>query len=296
MMQALARLGRLLRTYGTRRGADDLDAAYVSHQSYIVVGGCGRSGTTLARVILDSHPDICCGPESSVFLSDVVDLEKLQDKFKLDGDALLTAYQESHSRAEFIDQFAKICCRMTGKSRWAEKTPRNVLHLEYLFARFPEARFVHMLRDGRDVACSLRTHPRHRVVNGKLVPVKTWKPMEECATRWRDSLLAAKPFWNDSRLLTVRYEELVAEPRATISRLLEFVSEPWDDAVLAHHEAESEFRDATKFPQNPEALRPIGATAIGRWERDMTARDREAFKRLAGDLLVECGYAADDRW
>ena len=295
-MQAFARLGKLLRTYRARRRADDLAAPYVSRRNHVVIGGCGRSGTTLARVILDSHPHICCGPESGVFLPEPLDDGKLGEKFKFDSDVVRQAYLMSGSRAEFVDRFAEICCRASGKQRWAEKTPRNVLQLKYIFARFPEARFMHLLRDGRDVACSLRTHPRHRVVNGELVPVKTWKPMEECAARWRDSLLAARPFWNDSRFYTVRYEALVSDPRTTIGGLLEFLEEPWDDAVLAHHQTESEFRDATTFPQNPEALRPIESTALGRWERDMTAADRETFKRVAGDLLIECGYAADNRW
>jgi len=285
----------LQRLFG-RRGADDLRGAYVSSRRHIVLGGCGRSGTTLARVILDSHPGICCGPESKVFLPDPLRLARLAERFKLDPARLRAAVAASGSRAEFIDRLADLCCDSTGKARWAEKTPRNVLYLDFVFGRFPQARFVHLLRDGRDVACSLRTHPRHRVVNGKLVPVNTWRPMRECATRWRDSLLAVKPYLADPRLHTVRYEQLVGEPRATIGRLLDFLGEPWDERVLAHAEAASEYRDATKFPQNPEALRPIEQKAVRRWERDMTAEDRAIFKRIAGDLLVEYGYAADDRW
>jgi hypothetical protein len=185
---------------------------------------------------------------------------------------------------------------VTGKARWAEKTPRNILHLDYVFARFPKARFVHLLRDGRDVACSLRTHPRHRVVNGKLVPVHTWRPMQECAARWRDSLLAVKPFLPDRRVHTLRYESLVGEPRATIEQLLEFLQEPWDERVLSHAEVESGYRDPTKFPQNPEALRPIETKSLRRWQRDMSANDRQIFKQIAGDLLIEHGYATDNDW
>lgn len=295
-MQALALLGKLLRNYTRPRGANDRDAEYVSPLNLIAVGGCGRSGTTLVRVILDSHRNICCGPESGLFKPRPLDLNKLNRKFKIDVPQLQAAYDKSQSRAEFIEQFAEICLAREGKPRWAEKTPRNVLQLDYLFARFPEARFVHVLRDGRDVACSLRTHPRHRVVNGQILPVNTWKPMERCAKRWRDSMLAVKPHWSNPRLTTVRYESLVADPRATIVGLLEFLGEPWDDAVLAHHKAESNFRDATAFPQNQEALRPIATTPVRRWERDMSSEDRATFKRIAGELLIEFGYAADNSW
>ncbi len=295
-MQARAKLGNLLRNYRGRRGADVLEAAYVSERNHIVIGGCGRSGTTLVRVILDSHPNICCGPESGVFLPEPLDLGRLQAKFRPVVERLRGAYDASQSRAQFIDLFADMCVATAGKSRWAEKTPRNVLHLDYLFERFPEARFVHLLRDGRDVVCSLRTHPRHRVKNGQLVPLNTWKPMEVCAQRWRDSLLAAEPYWSDARFHTVRYEQLVSNPRQAIGELLAFLGEPWDDAVLAHSEAESTFRDATTFPQNPEALKPIETSALGRWQRDMTDEDRSIFKAIAGGLLVEYGYAQNGNW
>lgn len=290
------KLGSLLQTLTGRRGVNHRGGDYVSDRRHVVLGGCGRSGTTLARVILDSHPGICCGPESKLFLPDPVNLARLQNRFKLDAARLDAAVAASRSRAEFIDRFAALCCETTGKARWAEKTPRNVLNLGFVFDRFPETRFVHLLRDGRDVACSLRTHPRHRVVNGKLVPVNTWRPMKECAARWRESLLAVKPFLADRRVHTLRYEDLVNEPRVTIAALLEFLGEPWDERVLAHQEVASEYRDATKFPQNPEALRPIERTALRRWERDMSAEDREVFKRIAGDLLIEQGYASDSSW
>ena len=279
-----------------RRPADDLGGSYVSAERHIILGGCGRSGTTLARVILDSHPAICCGPESKVFLEDRLDVVRLAERFKLGAPSLREARDASRSRAEFIDRFAALCCAASGKKRWAEKTPRNVLHLPYLFERFPAARFVHLLRDGRDVACSLRTHPRHKVVNGNLVPLNTWRPMAECATRWRDSLAAVQPFLADPRVHTLRYEELVRDPRGTTRRLLEFLDEPWDDSVLAHEAAPSNFRDATMFPQNPEALRPIEQKALHRWERDMSADDRTVFKKIAGELLQDFGYATDSSW
>jgi hypothetical protein len=278
------------------RAADDLDASYVSSSRHIVLGGCGRSGTTLARVILDSHPSICCGPESKLLLDEPLDAARLAARFKFDRDQVLQARDDSASRGEFIDRFASMCCASAGKQRWAEKTPRNVLHLRWIFDHFPQTRFVHLLRDGRDVACSLRTHPRHKVVNGRLVPLNTWRPMEECAGRWRDSLAAVQPFLADARVHTVRYEDLVAQPELTTKRLFEFVGEPWDPRVLAHADADSRFRDATTFPQNPEALRPIDRSAMHRWERDMTTDDRGIFKQIAGDLLVEYGYATGQDW
>jgi hypothetical protein len=170
------------------------------------------------------------------------------------------------------------------------------LHLPYLFEKFPQAKFVNVLRDGRDVACSLRTHPRQKVVKGRIVPLNTWNPLDECVARWRDSLIASKPFWSNPRFYNVRYEELIANPSDCVRKLLEFLGEPWNDAVLAHSKSKSTFRDPTTFAQTPDAIEPIKTTAVARWQRDMSEKDKAVFKSLAGDLLIEYGYVRDDNW
>jgi protein-tyrosine sulfotransferase len=291
---------RFLKDFGAAFGlghpADRFATGYRSTLSPIVLGGCGRSGTTLLRMMLDSHRRICCGPESSVFRRRAIEPGALAERFGFDRDEVGAIHAASRSRPEFIEAFAALCMRMTGKSRWAEKTPRNISRIAAIFRHFPEARFVHVLRDGRDVACSLRTHPRHKVVDGRLVPLDTWKPIAGCARRWRDDVEASRPYWNDPRFHTLRYEELVRDPRAVLERLMAHLGEPWDEAMLAHAAADSPFRDATRFAQNPEALAAIGTASLGRWQRDLDDRDRRIFKRIAGPLLVELGYASSDDW
>ena len=80
------------------------------------------------------------------------------------------------------------------------------------------------------------------------------------------------------------------------AQYLAFLGEAWDEGMLAHGSADSPFRDATRFAQNPEALGAVSTASIGRWQRDLDARDRRVFKRIAGPLLVELGYAGDERW
>lgn len=262
--------------------------------SPIVLGGCGRSGTTLLRVMLDSHPRIYCGPEGSVFRRRALDPIALADRFGLPRKELRILDETARSRPAFIEAFAAVCLRHAGKARWAEKTPRNISRVGAIFRCFPETRFVHVLRDGRDVACSLRTHPRHRVVDGRLVPTGNWKAIGPCARRWRDDVECSRPFWGDPRFHTLSYEELVGNPRAALGRLMEFLGEPWDEAMLAHAGAAD--RDVTRFAQSPEAAGSVHTSSIGRWQRDLDARDRRIFKRIAGPLLVELGYARDDDW
>jgi protein-tyrosine sulfotransferase len=291
---------RLLRDFaavvGLGRPADSFAAAGSPAFAPIVLGGCGRSGTTLLRMMLDSHRRICCGPESSLFRRRAIDADWLADRFGFDRDEVGAILDAARSRPAFIEAFAGLCMRKAGKARWAEKTPRNIGRIGEIFRCFPAARFVHVLRDGRDVACSLRTHPRHKVVDGRLVPTGTWRPIAGCAHRWVRDIEGSRRWWGDPRFHTVRYEDLALDPRPVLERLLAFLGEDWDDGMLAHASADSPFRDATRFAQNPEALGAVSTASLGRWQRDLDARDRRLFKRIAGSLLVELGYAADENW
>jgi hypothetical protein len=295
-MQGARIVREITAALGVGHAADRFTGAGRPGFAPIVVGGCGRSGTTLLRVMLDSHPRICCGPESSVFRRRALDPDALADRFGLARRDIRATYDAAASRPAFIEAFATLCLQASGKARWAEKTPRNISRIGAIFHFFPDARFVHVLRDGRDVACSLRTHPRHAVVDGKLVPLDTWKPLAACARRWRDDIECSRPWWNDPRFHTLRYEELVRDPGAVLRRLMTFLDEPWDDALLAHPAEGSSPRDVTRFAQNPEAVGAVNASSIGRWERDLDVKDRRIFKRIAGRLLVELGYARDEGW
>jgi hypothetical protein len=289
-------IGKFAASVGLRRPADNFSTGHDSALAPIVLGGCGRSGTTLLRMILDSHPAICCGPESNVFRRSTLDPDELALKFDLDPGLVRAIHESAGSRPAFIEAFAALCMEHAGKRRWAEKTPRNIRRLDVIFRHFPRARFIHVLRDGRDVACSLRTHPRHKVVNCELVPLDTWKPIAGCARRWREDIERSRPYWSDPRFLTLRYEELVREPRRVLEPLMAFVGEGWDDRLLEHAGTGSPFRKVTTFAQNPEALEPVNTRAVSRWERDLDAKDRRIFKRVAGKLLIELGYADDDDW
>lgn len=269
---------------------------YSSPARAVVVGGCGRSGTTLMRVILDTHPNLCCGPESELFLPRWPSSARLATRFGLDEPEVRTSLVQSRAQAEFIDRFFARYCRLRGRTRWAEKTPRNVLHLSYIFDRFPQARFIHMVRDGRDTVCSLRTHPRFKLVDGRLVPRNTRRPLERCIRRWVTEVRAGLEFRHDPRYLEVRYEDLVQRPRETLETVFAFLDEPFDERVLSFHQASGSSRDVQNFPQNWEATQPLYTRALSRWQTDLSREEIDTFKRMAGPLLVELGYVSDERW
>lgn len=269
---------------------------YISETKAIIVGGSGRCGTTLMRIMLDSHKHICCGPESQFFFQDEIDVNVLAHNFEMSPDTITEIFQKSASKGEFVDKFSSEYCRLNVKKRWAEKSPKNVIQLDYIFRTFPYARFIHMIRDGRDVSCSLRAFPRHKVVYGKLIPLNTWKPIGPCIERWVSTIEDSRKYLSDPRYLEIRYEDLVLNTRYTLEKVFSFLEEPWDDNVLQYHTIDTPSRNITKFPQNPEAVNPLTNNAIGRWKTDFTIEDKRLFKRMGGDLLVELGYESSNNW
>jgi hypothetical protein len=249
--------------------------------------------------MLDSHPNISCGPESELFLVGVgggIPPAELARRFDFPQDRISELKEQCSSLAEFTDRFLAEYAGATGKRRWAEKTPKNVAVLDYIFAHFPKAQFVHVIRDGRDVVCSLRRHPQYKLVNGQMTKCHTDNPIRICIERWVRDVRAGLAYRDDPRYCEVRYEDLVSDTEQTLRRLLAFLGEPWDEKVMAFHTVKSASRDVEKFPHNPEATQPLSSSSIGRWRVGLTRTEAAFFKALAGTLLCQLGYAADDRW
>lgn len=251
------------------------------------------------RVILDTHSQICCGPESKIFSGRARDdqnrlpIEKLSRKFDVPVAAIRQMLAASKSHAEFVDLFFKAYCRAGGKSFWAEKTPKNVLAIDYIFRHFPDARFIHVIRDGRAAICSLMTHPRHRVVDGKLIKTNIRNPIDQCVDLWVKCVGAGLAFRGDPRYVEVRYEELVLRPEKTLKHLFTFLGHEWEEELLSFHQVESSSRDVTRFPQNPEATRAIYTSAVARWRSEYSEAETAYIKKHAGALLRELGYDGD---
>ena len=101
------------------------NATYVSSQSPLIIGGCPRSGTTLIRAILDTHPNIACGPESSL-LAGRAPSEALAMNFEISADELAQLRHAATDHAQLIELFYTRYAGRQGKPRWAEKSPANV--------------------------------------------------------------------------------------------------------------------------------------------------------------------------
>ena len=267
--------------------------SYASTARHVVIGGSPRSGTTLLRRTFDRHPGLCCGPESSLFLPARVHVGQLAAGHGLPEGEVRALLSGSASQGAFVDAFAARYLALRGRPRWAEKTPLNIRHLAWILERWPEARVIHVVRDGRDVVCSMREHPDRRWVDGRWVKELQPRPMEDHARRWVADTAAGMRYRGDPRYLEVRYEDLVSDPAATLGGVLAFLGEPYEEGLLAIGSA---IAPPAGDGGRPDAAGAITTTSVGRWRRDLSEADRDVVRRIAGSRLVDLGYATGTDW
>ncbi len=260
------------------------DRAWHSPEAHIVIGGTPRSGTTLIRRTLDRHPAICCGPESSIFLPGAIRPGPVAAGFGLPEEELRRMLADSPSQGAFVDAFAARYRAARGRRRWAEKTPLNVRHIPWILARFPEARFIHVVRDGRDVVCSMREHPDRRWVDGQWVKVHRPLSVAQYAERWVADTQAGAAHRGDPRYLEVRYEDLVQDPAAVIRGLLMDLGEDFDAAILVDPDADP------GSDERHHAGSAISTRSMGRWRTDLTPDEQQTVVGIAGPTLTRLGY------
>jgi hypothetical protein len=271
--------------------------------------GVARSGTTLLRLQLDAHPELAIPPETGfgVLVGRRLGRDDLLDELV----ALPTWGDLGLAREEVADAFAAVqdwsagegvraCFRLYaarhGKERWGDKTPGHARHMEEIASAIPEARFIHLIRDGRDVAASLRGLP-FAPGDGSVRAI---------AAHWRDTIALAQRAAEDlPHYLEVRYEDLVTDPEATLREVCEFIELPFDEAMLSAHERAderlAELRSArvgaggsvelsdgtvlttrTRLPPDP--------SRAGRWRTSLSEHDVARFERFASGALVALGY------
>ena len=265
---------------------------HVSTQSPIIIGGSQRSGTTLMRVILDSHPRIACGPESSLLTGGFIP-ENLSRRFDILLPEISRLRARARDHAHFVEVFLTQYATNRGKGRWAEKTPQNVSYLPFIFRHFPAAKFIHLIRDGRDAVCSIRTHPKFRIVDGRPVASNIHRPLRPCIQSWLRDTAAGMQWRGHPQYMEFHYEKLVSDLEPTLRRLCDFINEPWHPAMLEFHAQDEPSRDPTRFIANEAATQPLSRQALHRWRKELSADELQLFYCLAGKRMTELGYEMD---
>ncbi|HWW69344.1 MAG TPA: sulfotransferase [Duganella sp.] len=300
--------------------------ALVLPSNPVLLGGENRSGTTLLSILLDSHPDLVVGPEIDFtepvdlgpHILAVCDLMDRHDprlagatkdsvdpawydgahfvvqceRFGLGRDDLRnlvaslmaargTDLSAPGDRCRLIDAIGEFRREQTGARRWGLKLQRKIQDIGSYAAIWPHAHFIHIIRDGRDLAAS----------HLKTVPDWGYRTVAEAAYGWLEVVTRPRLAAPDGRYLEVRYEDLVARPRATIERMLDHLGLPWDESVLHHAEHRHALFDKPwDHPAAEAAGKPLSTGRNGRYLQDLTPGEIKEFERIAGTELERLGY------
>lgn len=164
-----------------------------------------------------------------------------------------------------------------GKLLYGDGTPKYVLALERLAKVFPEARFIHLIRDGRDVALSYMGF-----ANGP-------NTIPEAAAHWSRLVNAgqvAGKRLGDTRYCEVRFENLVKDPPLELSALCSFLGITFSPHMLEYHR-----RPRSELAINPnKAVDRPPMQGTRNWREEMSPRDQSRFEAIAGDLLERLHY------
>ena len=270
----------------------------------LVVLGVSRSGTTLLRVILDRSPGLAI-PDESFFVpllarrhGKTIDAESFLDDLAriptirawgIAVDDVAPRIRSGMRTGEAVAAVYETYAAAAGKPRWGDKTPMHMRHLPLLDRLFPDAQYVHLIRDGRDAAMSFLQMPEGTFT-------RTWAhptTPAQFACLWRTEVADARALGRRvgaSRYHEVRYEELVASPEDVVRGICAFASIPFEPAMLDYAGA----IDVSDKPHQQRLLAPP-TSGVRSWREDMQATDVEAFEAVAGDLLGDLGYETSIR-
>lgn len=276
------------------------------HARPVFVTGFPRSGTTLLQRLIGSHPNIAAAPEIH-FFSRIHDFTELWGDLSVDANlrrvvrelcrppAMLSSpiFDEdavfSHvagtarTYRDLLAGLMAVAAEQAGKPRWSEKTPAQ--EAGRIWALFPEAQVVHIVRDVRDVICSVRAapwvHPTARTA--------------DIAVEWARFTLATIQSGTErgpEQYLTVRYEDVARAPEPVMRTVFAFLGEDFSGIAL----------DPTDQSLVPEAawwmhraLEPIRAAPQMQWARELSRSDQALAWAAARNVLVGLGYPPQRR-
>lgn len=276
-----------------RRGFYDPTA--LSLEPAVFIGGSPRSGSTLLREILARHPHLVCGVETALLVPPF-ESSRVAERCLIPLAEVDRMVAASRTVVDFACAFYGELARRHGKRRWVDKAPPNVRVLGRLLAWFPNGRFIHTVRDGRDVVCSLRHHPREILHRGTVRPISVNRPLAECATTWVEETSRGLALRDHPRCLELRYERLVEAPEHEVRRVCAFLGEEYAGSLLDASDPAAADDEPARLLNNRNAVGAVSVTSVGRWRTELDPAERSEVAHLAGALLVALGYADGDGW
>ena len=266
----------------------------------VFVVGMNGSGTTMLLDCLGRHPELYAFPRETRLIPYLMsrvpsygdllvdaNFQRLWDEVRIlpvfretnDNTAIPLPPEWRHyhrSLAAILDAVFEYFAAREGKHRWCEKTPQHVQHLVALAQQFPAAKFIHVVRDGRD--CAVSFHRR-------------WKRRPELTVfRWKKVVATGREQGQQlgaGRYLEIRYEDLTAQPERSLRHICSFLGLPFDEATL--ESAQPYLQGGSEGSQ-----RGLQYNS-GKWQGYFSARLQRRLERIAGRTLASCGYATQCR-
>ncbi len=261
--------------------------------------GTNGSGTTLHRAIFDSHPDLAI-PGESHFIIPLARRRRLYEgPDGLRSDRLLSDIRKEPrflawdlpipdvekalsdppvpDYPEAIRRLYALYAQSRGKTRYGDKTQAYIHHLPLLVELFPEARFVHVVRDGRDVALAHTAGAK----------------VEQVALSWKRRVRRGRQSGRElgpSRYVESRFEELVQDPEAAVRRLCTFLELEFDPRMLEYHHRADEIVATTAKPERHRDIFRPPTKGLTDWRRELSDDQVARFEAVAGNLLDELHY------
>ena len=273
-------------------------------KEFLFIIGSPRSGTTMLQILLGNHPQVATTVELTLFSRYLGpwlqtwddEVRNLREKQWQQGLPFVLDEAEFLGVARgFAGQiYAKVLANKPAATHLLDKHPGYSLHVAAIKRLLPKARFLHVIRDGRDVGLSMVSARTQMGFGAATLP--------EAAAAWKRFVQAArsaKQFAGD--YLEVRFEDLLARGVETCAAVLEFCGLPAERAWIAETLEANTFekmrdRHAAADPRVQLHSGHYRKGEAGGWRAEMSAAERFEFDSIAGDLLRELGYAGPDWW
>ncbi|NJM19760.1 MAG: sulfotransferase [Richelia sp. RM2_1_2] len=247
-----------------------------STANHIFVVGPPRSGTTLMVSMLKAHSHLAGidGETCFFFRRNFTDIKYPE----IDDQTMKKLIASATDMVDLFDMIASEVVTAQNASRFVEKTPEHALRLNFLLERFPKAKIVFMIRDGRDGYLSALRNPK--------VKVNTVSLYGEI---WKLSVRAYLKATQQERVKLIRYEELCSNPEIVMTEVMSFLDESLQITQLASNSySKTKMRSVIGHQRLNEK---ISNQTVGQWREKMSNQDVEIFNTIAGEELQKMGYS-----